>query len=249
MYTVEGPIITCKSFDVCSVLFFLLMNDHTAYPEPHRRGRMLGLWVFMRNAAPVIGGAIIFSLNSNLDSSGGVSLKTYLVIIGIMCAGPFISTLLSTPEKVQRKDGKKIQMRKAGWKQTFSEWYRVVSSPDASAPIFCLCVKAHVIFRSCSFAPCSSPHGSMVPTSVSINGFPDAIDCQLTWNEHRDSPNTIYERPHPCSLCVHDSLGIHRWWFYDWTFPRQPKTDNQATCKVVLDRLDGVKLGALVCSN
>ena len=26
------------------------------YPEPSRRGRMLGLWVFMRSAAPVIGG-------------------------------------------------------------------------------------------------------------------------------------------------------------------------------------------------
>ncbi|KIK69720.1 hypothetical protein GYMLUDRAFT_34120 [Collybiopsis luxurians FD-317 M1] len=111
MYTVEGPIIT-------------------AYPEPHRRGRMLGLWVFMRNAAPVIGGAIIFGLNSSLDSSGGVSLKTYLVIIGIMCAGPFIALLLSSPEKVQRKDGVRIQMRKAGWRQTFSEWYRVICSPD-----------------------------------------------------------------------------------------------------------------------
>jgi len=111
MYTVEGPIIT-------------------SYPEHHRRGRMLGLWVFMRTAAPVIGGAIIFGLNSSLDSSGGVSLKTYLVIIGIMCAGPFIATLLSTPEKVQRKDGVKIHLRKAGWKQTFTEWYKVVSSPD-----------------------------------------------------------------------------------------------------------------------
>lgn len=43
---------------------------------------MLGLWVFMRNAGPVIGGAIIFGVNSKLDSSGAVSLKTYLVIIG-----------------------------------------------------------------------------------------------------------------------------------------------------------------------
>ncbi|KAJ3970046.1 major facilitator superfamily domain-containing protein [Lentinula raphanica] len=111
MYTVEGPVIT-------------------AYPEPHRRGRMLALWVSMRTAAPVIGGAIIFALNSSLDSSGGVSLETYLVIIGIMCAGPFIATLLSTPEKVQRKDGVKIQMRKAGWRQTFNEWYRVVCSAD-----------------------------------------------------------------------------------------------------------------------
>ncbi|KAK7038030.1 MFS general substrate transporter [Favolaschia claudopus] len=111
MYAVEGPIIT-------------------SYPEPDRRGRMLGLWVFMRNTAPVIGGAIIFALNHNIDSSGGVSLKTYLVIIGIMCAGPFVSLLLSHPEKVQRKDGVKIAFRQTGWAQTFKEWSKIVSSPD-----------------------------------------------------------------------------------------------------------------------
>jgi len=111
MYSVEGPIIT-------------------SYPEPDRRGRMLGLWVFMRTAAPVIGGAIIFGLNSGIDSSGAVSLKTYLTIIGIMCAGPFIALLLSHPSKVQRKDGVKIVLRKTGWSQTFTEWYKIVSSPD-----------------------------------------------------------------------------------------------------------------------
>ncbi|KAJ7137687.1 major facilitator superfamily domain-containing protein [Mycena epipterygia] len=111
MYAVEGPIIT-------------------SYPEPDRRGRMLGLWVFMRNAAPVIGGAIIFGLNHAIDSSGGVSLQTYLVIIGIMCAGPFISLLLSHPEKVQRKDGVKIVFRKMGWVKTLTEWWKIVCSPD-----------------------------------------------------------------------------------------------------------------------
>ncbi|KAL0946515.1 hypothetical protein HGRIS_012731 [Hohenbuehelia grisea] len=109
MYAVEGPIIT-------------------SYPEPDRRGRMLALWVFMRNAAPVIGGAIIFALNSKTDSSGGVSLQTYLVIIGIMCAGPFIALLLSHPAKVQRKDGVPIVFRKTGWAQTLQEWWNVVTS-------------------------------------------------------------------------------------------------------------------------
>ncbi|KAK0497056.1 hypothetical protein EDD18DRAFT_1352909 [Armillaria luteobubalina] len=111
MYSVEGPIIT-------------------SYPEEDRRGRMLGLWVFMRNAAPVIGGAIIFGLNSSIDSTGAVSLKTYLVIIGIMCAGPFIALLLSNPEQVQRKDGVKIALRKTGWIQTFTEWFHVVSNKN-----------------------------------------------------------------------------------------------------------------------
>ncbi|KAJ7074136.1 hypothetical protein C8F01DRAFT_1272495 [Mycena amicta] len=97
-----------------------------AYPEPERRGRMLALWVFMRNAAPVIGGAIIFGLNNKIDSAGAVSLQTYLVIIGIMCAGPFISLLLSHPEKVQRRDGAKIAFRKMGWVQTLSEWWKII---------------------------------------------------------------------------------------------------------------------------
>lgn len=109
MYSVEGPIIT-------------------AYPEPSRRGRMLGLWVFMRNAAPVIGGAIIFGLNAKLDSSGAVSLQTYIAIIGIMCAGPFIALLLSQPEKVQRKDGVKIAFRRMDWSRTLHEFYKVISS-------------------------------------------------------------------------------------------------------------------------
>ncbi|KAF7295582.1 MFS general substrate transporter [Mycena indigotica] len=115
MYTVEGPIIT-------------------SYPEPDRRGRMLALWVSLRNAAPVIGGAIIFGLNNKIDSSGGVSLQTYLVIIGIMCAGPFIALLLSHPEKVQRKDGVKIVLRKMDWTKTMSEWWNVVCSRDVDPP-------------------------------------------------------------------------------------------------------------------
>ncbi|KAF5373820.1 hypothetical protein D9758_000814 [Tetrapyrgos nigripes] len=89
MYTVEGPIIT-------------------AYPEPDHRGRMLGLWVFTRNAAPVIG-------------------------------GPFIALLLSPPEKVQRRDGVRIVMRKAGWVQTFTKWYRVVSNRDRQVRVRALC--------------------------------------------------------------------------------------------------------------
>ncbi|ESK94197.1 duf895 domain membrane protein [Moniliophthora roreri MCA 2997] len=119
MYSVEGAIIT-------------------GYPEPDRRGRMLSLWVFMRSAAPVIGGAIILGLNSSLDSSGAVSLNTYIVIIAIMCCGPFIALLLSAPTKVQRKDGRPVVLRKVGLYQSVREWARVVSSKDMLF-IFPLC--------------------------------------------------------------------------------------------------------------
>lgn len=108
---------------------------HPAYPEPDRRGRMLGLWVLMRSAAPVIGGAIIFGLNAKLDSAGSVSLHTYVVIIGIMCAGPFISLLISNPDQVQRRDGVKIYLRKQGWGQTIRRFFKVLSSQNVRS--FC----------------------------------------------------------------------------------------------------------------
>ncbi|KAF9259715.1 MFS general substrate transporter [Marasmius fiardii PR-910] len=111
MYSVEGAIIT-------------------GYPEPNVKGRMLGLWVFMRSIAPCIGGAIILGMNSNTDSTGGVSLTTYIAIIAIMCCGPFFALLLSAPEKVQRKDGKKVEWRRAGWSQATKEWWRVATSKD-----------------------------------------------------------------------------------------------------------------------
>ncbi|THH11682.1 hypothetical protein EW146_g7968 [Bondarzewia mesenterica] len=85
-----------------------------------------------------VGGAIIFGLNHSTDSSGGVSLKTYLVIIGIMCAGPFIAVNLSPPHKVQRTDGKPIIFRKTYFRppfilplhsQSLKEWFAIVSSP------------------------------------------------------------------------------------------------------------------------
>ncbi|KAL4264837.1 unc-93 family protein [Pleurotus pulmonarius] len=111
MYAVEGPIIT-------------------SYPEPARRGRMLALWVALRNAAPLIGGAIIFGINASINASGAVSLDTYLAIIGIMCAGPFVALLLSHPSKVQRTDGVAIVLRKTGWVRSLAEWWAVVASRD-----------------------------------------------------------------------------------------------------------------------
>lgn len=126
---------------------------------------MLALWVFMRNAAPVIGGAIIFGLNAKLDSTGGVSLKTYLVIIGIMCAGPFIALLLSAPEKVQRKDGIKIVFREMSWGRTMHEFYAVLTSPDVSIGSHFSRATLMLLLRRFSYcAPSSSRRGSMALT-------------------------------------------------------------------------------------
>ncbi|KAK4703644.1 hypothetical protein P7C70_g2577, partial [Phenoliferia sp. Uapishka_3] len=111
LYAIEGPIVV-------------------GYPEPRRRGFLLGIWVALRNAGPVIGGAIILGLNHGADSSGAVSLKTYIAIIAIMCCGPFIALLISRPERVQRKDGVKIAMRKTGWRQGGREWCSVAKNKN-----------------------------------------------------------------------------------------------------------------------
>ncbi|KAL8278333.1 hypothetical protein RQP46_009225 [Phenoliferia psychrophenolica] len=111
MYAIEGPIVV-------------------GYPEPERRGFLLGIWVALRNAGPVIGGAIILAINHSSDSTGAVSLTTYVAIIAIMCCGPFISLLISRPERVQRRDGVKIVMRKTGWMQCLREWWTVASSKN-----------------------------------------------------------------------------------------------------------------------
>lgn len=47
-----------------------------------------------------------------------------------MCAGPFISLLLSRPDQVQRLDGVRITLRKTGWKRTLVEFARVNSNRD-----------------------------------------------------------------------------------------------------------------------
>ncbi|KAJ6455818.1 MFS general substrate transporter [Mycena sanguinolenta] len=82
------------------------------YPEPSKRGRYISVWIFMRNLGPVVGGAILLSLNKDASSSGSVSLNSYLIFVGLMCATPFVSLLLASPEKVQRSDGSKVVLHK-----------------------------------------------------------------------------------------------------------------------------------------
>ena len=47
-----------------------------------------------------------------------------------VCAGPFISQLISPPEKVQRKDGVKIELRKTTLTETLTEFWKVISNKN-----------------------------------------------------------------------------------------------------------------------
>lgn len=58
-----------------------------SYPEEHRRGFYISIWVIMRNVGSIIAGGITFGLNIARDGYGGVTTNTYLVFLGLECIG------------------------------------------------------------------------------------------------------------------------------------------------------------------
>jgi len=81
-----------------------------AYPEPYNRGKVLGYWLTYRLAGQILGGAINLGLNAHDNQAGKVSYTVYLIFIALQCTGPFVALLLNKPEKVERTDGKKVQL-------------------------------------------------------------------------------------------------------------------------------------------
>ncbi|KAH7396446.1 major facilitator superfamily domain-containing protein [Pyrenochaeta sp. MPI-SDFR-AT-0127] len=81
-----------------------------AYPEPWNKGKALGYWLTFRLAGQILGGAINLGLNADRDQAGKVTYTVYLVFIALQCVGPVVGWFLNSPGKVQRKDGKKVQL-------------------------------------------------------------------------------------------------------------------------------------------
>lgn len=61
-----------------------------SYPEQHRRGFYISIWVVMRNMGSIIAGAISFGLSIARDGKGGVTPNTYLAFLGMECIGKVI---------------------------------------------------------------------------------------------------------------------------------------------------------------
>ncbi|KAN0060489.1 hypothetical protein ACQY0O_007820 [Thecaphora frezii] len=78
------------------------------YPSPDQRGKMVGIWMGLRNLAPLISGGISLSLNTKGTQAGKVNYNTYLALIGLQCIGLPTALLLSHPSKVIRPDGTRI---------------------------------------------------------------------------------------------------------------------------------------------
>lgn len=81
-----------------------------AYPEPWNRGKALGYWLMFRAMGQIIGGAVNLSLDVNNNHAGQVSYAVYLVFIAIQASGCLIALFLNRPQKVQRQDGKKVNL-------------------------------------------------------------------------------------------------------------------------------------------
>ncbi|TQN66385.1 UNC93-like protein, partial [Colletotrichum shisoi] len=79
-----------------------------SYPEDHKRGRYLAYWLAYRNGGSIVGGAINLAFNSTGKTTGKLDYRTYIVFVALKCLGPFVAMLLSSAEKVQRQDGKKV---------------------------------------------------------------------------------------------------------------------------------------------
>ncbi|KAK0388415.1 hypothetical protein NLU13_4659 [Sarocladium strictum] len=81
-----------------------------AYPEPWNRGKALGYWLTFRLGGQILGGAINLGLNVDRNKAGKVSYTVYLVFIALQCCGPVAALFLTPPEKVERLDGKKVDL-------------------------------------------------------------------------------------------------------------------------------------------
>ncbi|OAA79101.1 DUF895 domain membrane protein [Akanthomyces lecanii RCEF 1005] len=81
-----------------------------AYPEPWNRGKALGYWLTYRVSGQILGGAINLGLNSSRNEAGKVSHTVYLVFIALQCLAPVGALFLTPPHKVQRQDGKPVEL-------------------------------------------------------------------------------------------------------------------------------------------
>ena len=82
-----------------------------AYPEPRNRGKFLGYWLTYRLGGQILGGAINLGLNVDADQAGKVSYKVYLFFVALQCCGPLLALFLTPPNKVERGDGRKVDLK------------------------------------------------------------------------------------------------------------------------------------------
>jgi MFS family permease len=98
------------------------------YADVGDRGKFTGIWLGLRELGQLIGSSIQLSLNVKDGQRGKVGYTTYLVLIGLQCAGLPLALLISPPQKVIRADGTKLRdptKNKAVIKE-FHKWWALL---------------------------------------------------------------------------------------------------------------------------
>ncbi|KAL1651405.1 hypothetical protein SLS58_000745 [Diplodia intermedia] len=81
------------------------------YADVKDRGKFTGIWLGLRELGQLIGASIQLSLNVENGQRGKVGYSTYLILIGLQCLGLPLACLVSPPEKVIHRDGRKAPAR------------------------------------------------------------------------------------------------------------------------------------------
>ncbi|CAI0647663.1 unnamed protein product [Colletotrichum noveboracense] len=119
-YRIQWYLIFAKAiYGITSAFLYVAeASSMISYPEQHRRGFYISIWVIMRNLGSIIAGAISFGLNIARDGQGGVSANTYLAFLGMECIGLPAAFLLTKTRNVIRSDGWGVPLLpKKTWKQ------------------------------------------------------------------------------------------------------------------------------------
>lgn len=83
-------------------------KHHGLYEETPADHFSAGIWLGLRELGQLIGASIQLSLNSKNGQRGKVGYSTYLVLIALQCLGLPLALLVSPPEKVIHRDGRRV---------------------------------------------------------------------------------------------------------------------------------------------
>ena len=150
-----------------------------AYPEPERRGRSISIWLILNQFGSIIGGSINLALNVKTDGAGGVGVNTYAVFVSLQCLGPFVAYLLSSPDKVQRRDGQPVKI---------SSNNSFLDEVKATLKVW---ARPHTLILTLVFIQCSwggAVTGTYVSTSFRSSHVP-----------HNPAHHTDYPHSAPCA--------------------------------------------------
>jgi len=81
-----------------------------SYPEPEVRAKQMSYWLCFRVGGQLVGGAINLGVSAHNTQKGSISPKIYIIFITLQALGPFVAYFLTPPDKVERRDGKKVQL-------------------------------------------------------------------------------------------------------------------------------------------